>query len=312
MNLPALTADWPGRDSESLVWLASYPRSGNTFTRILLANYLASEGDAYDLNLLQDFIPSDTNENLWKSAGIPPIRPDDWEGVWKARPTVFAHYRKTKGRQALSCLKTHSANIITFGAGGFDFRENDRALYIVRHPLDVLISLADFNGRDIESTIDVMTCSGFAVRKDGSGRMEVRGSWGEHVASWISSAPCPLLLVRYEELAAETERTLRDILSFLGIPIVERRVQQALALSRFDKLREQEAEGSFIESHADTTSGRFFREGKSLQWLGKLGPEQASRLADACEKIMTPLGYTHPREVLFGGSKAVGDPCLHP
>lgn len=302
-----LTAQWTGRDAESLVWLASYPRSGNTFARILLANYLASDGDAYDLNKLQDFIPSDTNSELWKAAGIAPFEAGNWEGVWKARPAVFAYYRKMNGHQPLPCLKTHCANVTTFGVGGFDFRENDRAVYIVRHPLDVLVSLADFNGRDFNSTIALMTCSGLTLRTDGTDRMEVRGSWVEHVTSWIASPTCPLLLVRYEELSAETEKSLRDILSFLGIPIIEDRLQRAVSLSRFDKLRKQEAERSFIESPADTTSGRFFREGKTLQWLRKLHPEQVYRLADACEKVMTPLGYTRPRDVMFDGRNAVGD-----
>jgi hypothetical protein len=87
-------------------------------------------------------------------------------------------------------------------------------------------------------------------------------------------------------------------------------LKRAISASRFDKLREQETANSFIERPAYTSSGRFFREGKSLQWLRKLTPEQANRLADACEPMMTRFGYTHPRQVLFDGRNALGPVVL--
>jgi hypothetical protein len=152
----------------------------------------------------------------------------------------------------------------------------------------------------------MMSTSGLTLRagKVGSG-LEARGSWPEHVTSWIASPPCPLLLIRYNELTTATDATLRAILLFLKVPIVEEQVRHAVAASRFDKLREQEATSNFIERPEGTLSGSFFREGKSLQWLRKLSPAQAYKLADYCEKVMVPLGYTHPRDVLFDGRNAI-------
>lgn len=306
MNLPDLSADWPGRDEESLIWLASYPRSGNTFTRILLANYIAAEGEAYELNKLQDFIPADISTVLWpKSNGIEP-KPEDFEALWKARPAAIAKYRKTKAPETFPCLKTHCANVLAFGSSGFDFRPNDRAVYLVRHPLDVLLSYADFNATDIDFTLGLMTTSGFTVTQPVTGSIEIRGSWTENVSGWVAAPPCPVLLVRYEELSTNTEATLRSILAFLGIPIIEERLRHAVSASRFDKVRQQEATHGFHERPADALSGKFFREGKALQWLRHLTPQQTHRLADICEKEMAMLGYTHPRDVFFDGRNALG------
>ncbi|HMA52188.1 MAG TPA: sulfotransferase domain-containing protein [Magnetospirillaceae bacterium] len=310
MTETILSADWAGREAESLLWLASYPRSGNTFTRILLANYFAAEEEAYDINKLVDFIPADTNPSLWEGAGGGLSPRENLEAAWKARPSMIAQYRKLKGRQPLPGLKTHTVNMAAFGASGFDFRNGDRALYIVRHPLDVLISLADYNAKNIEAAIEMMTSDGYLLRADRAGELEVWGSWAEHVKSWTTNPPCPLLLVRYEELCTKTEEALRSILLFLKAPIIEERLKRAVAASRFDRLREQESANSFIELPAYTSSGRFFREGKSLQWLRKLAPEQAYRLADACEPMMTKLGYTHPRQVLSDGRNALGPVAL--
>jgi hypothetical protein len=68
-----------------------------------------------------------------------------------------------------------------------------------------------------------------------------------------------------------------------------------------------EAAKGFVETPETTRSGRFFREGKAFQWIRALAPEQAYRLADACEPIMSKLGYTHPRDVFFDGRNALKD-----
>jgi hypothetical protein len=168
-----------------------------------------------------------------------------------------------------------------------------------------VISLADFNAQEIGATIDMMTRRGFTLRTDKIGGLDARGSWAEHVTSWTASPPCPLLLVRYEELLSATEITLRAILQFLNAPIIDARINRAVAASRFEKLREQEVARRFVEHPIGTHSGRFFREGKALQWLRKMSPDMAYRMADACEETMVPLGYTHPRDVFFDGRNAL-------
>lgn len=298
-----LSVDWAKRDSESLLWLASYPRSGNTFTRILLANYFAAGRDEYDINKLLDFIPADTSELLW--ADFPPMTPCSTEDVWRARASVFDHYRRTGKASAFFGLKTHSANVRVSGISGFGFRPNDRVIYVVRHPLDVLLSNCDYNGRDLDQAIELMCTRGLSLNYPRYGALEVRGSWAEHVSSWLFTPPCPILLVRYEELCLQTEQTLESIISFLGAPIKPDRLKRAVEAARFDRLRQQESAHSFIERPETTASGTFFRKGTPLQWLKELTPQQAYRLADGCGEVMRRMGYTDPRSVFFDGRNAI-------
>ena len=304
MTLPALAADWPRRDAESLLWLASYPRSGNTFTRILLANYFLAGEEVYDINALSAFLPSDTHPALWKSFSPSASGPASPRETWQARPRAFQHYRQTRDPKVFPGLKTHSGTMEIFGVRGFDFRPNDRILYVVRHPLDVLLSFADFNGKDLDYSITEMCASGAYSLEGWFGALEARGSWKEHVTSWITAPPCPLLLVQYEALRTDPEKTLRSMLAFLGAPIIAERVTQAVEASRFEKLRQQEVSRSFIEASQTSISGTFFRKGQSLQWLNALRPEQAYRLADGCGEIMQRLGYAHPSDVYFDGRNA--------
>ncbi len=290
---------------ESLLWLASYPRSGNTFTRILLANYFRGSDDDYDINRLADFIPTDTCGAVWAGFSIP--SPATIESVWRIRPDLLTHYRKTGKASAYFGLKTHSANIKISGSPGFDFRPDDRVIYVVRHPLDVLLSFSDFMGRDRDSIIDLMCASGTAiVIEPDTTTLELRGSWAEHTASWLLRPPCPLFLVRYEELCLKPVATLRNMLAFLGAPIDPERVERAAAAASFDRVRDQEASRDFKERPEGTASGTFFRKGTILQWPAELTALQANRLADGCGEIMQRLGYTHPRDVLPDGSNAIG------
>jgi len=296
--------NWLDKYTESLVWIASYPRSGNTFMRLLLANYFNDDEKDFDINALYDFIPPDTSTVLWEefTQGCPVD--SDLARIWALRPQFIEFYRRRAKLGDFAGLKTHTANVTVNGMASFNFRSSDRIIYIVRHPLDILLSYSDYNGRDLESAMEIMCRSGVCVSQGSIGGLELRGSWPEHVSSWIDAPPCPLLLIRYEELLHSTAETLRAILAFLGAPIIERRLERAAEASRFDRLREQEAARSFQETPPSARSGRFFREGRSLQWLRELSPALAYRLADHCEQAMERVGYTHPRDVLYGGRNA--------
>lgn len=308
-SLP-LSANWLGQDPESLLWLASYPRSGNTFTRILLANYLLAGEEDYDINALTAFCPADTDAGLWQAYASRFSAPADLHQTWHARRRAFDHYRRTRSPASFPGLKTHTGNILAYGTDGFDARPNDRVIYIVRHPLDVAVSFADFNGKDMDAAIDELCTPSAYVRDERLGAFELRGSWAEHVENWLFAPPCELLLLRYETLCADTATCLRSILDFLGVPVIEERVIRAVEASRFDRLRDQESAKSFKEAPTGSTSGRFFRQGGSLQWRTALAPDQALRLADACGPLMLRLGYTHPRDVRADGGNALGPMTL--
>ncbi|GEM_PF-1252952 len=309
IDLP-LSANWAEKDLESILWLASYPRSGNTFTRVLLANYFLAGEDEFQINKLIDFIPADTSDLLW--ADFAPSAPRSVEDTWRTRAKVFDQYRRSGKTSAFFGLKTHSANAQVAGVSGFGFRPNDRAIYVVRHPLDVLLSYCDYNGRGLDQSIEVMCTPGLFVNDARPGALEVRGSWSEHVSSWLLTPPCPVLLIRYEELRLQPEESLKSILSFLGAPVVPDRLKYAVEAAQFDRLRRQEAANDFIERPEGTLSGAFFRKGTSLQWLRELTPERAYRLADKCGEAMRRLGYTDPREVFFDGRNAIGPVNLRP
>ena len=278
----------------SIAFIASYPRSGNTFTRILLCNYVAAGDGSFDLDRLEDAIPADTSEFLWQEIPDYSTQEVSAGNNRRFRRQVIADYRRIEIGTPLRGLKTHTANLPAFSAPAFDFEPDDRIIHIVRNPLDVVLSNADFNDHDIERSIDLMGNSGTCVSAGTLGSIEVRGSWRENVESWLQPAPCPTLLVRYEDLVADTQAWLRRMVDFIGLPVDEKRLRQAVERSQFSRLQRQEQESGFSEAPAKTASGRFFREGRSGQWHTGLTPNQIRRLRDQGGEVMQRLGYLIP------------------
>jgi hypothetical protein len=277
--------------SGALVFLASYPRSGNTFARILLAAYHGID----DLNQLEEAIPADTSEALWQ--GIPDYETQEISARnnWAFRRQVIAEYRRRPSPLPFRGLKTHTANLVAFGAPAFELRPEDRVVYLARHPMDVAISNADYNNHDLDSSIALMGRPGTCVAAGTLASVEARGSWPEHVAGWLGATSCPVLLARYEDLVADTAEMLRRIVAFIGLPVEEERIGRAVARADFSRLQRQEREEGFQEAPAHTRSGRFFREGRAGQWRAEMSPDQIARLAGICGETMVRLGYEDPR-----------------
>jgi hypothetical protein len=285
------------RHEDSIVYIASYPRSGNTFARILLAAYHGLD----DINRLEEIIPADTTESLWR--GVPDYAAQEISARnnWRFRRQVIEDYRRRTAALPFRGLKTHGANLTAFGAPAFDLQPHDRIVYLARHPLDVALSNADFNNQDLDTAIDLMCRPGTCVGGPTLGSIEARGSWPEHVAGWLGTGACPVLLVRYEDLCTGTAETLRKIVAFIGLPVEEDRIARAVEQSGFASLQQRERETGFTEAPAKTRSGRFFREGRSNQWQTEMSREQIRRLSDYCAGTIAALGYSDPREELGGG-----------
>ncbi|MEX2218058.1 MAG: sulfotransferase domain-containing protein [Phycisphaerales bacterium] len=191
-------------------WLASYPKSGNTWVRFLLYHYFyGAMGSTAEL---AERIPDSQHAHLVRPApgGAPPLV----KTHWALTPTMpFAD--RTAG-----------------------------AIYIVRRPKDVLLSLLDFyHMRDPQRPwTDEQFVRNF-IAQGGDPSLAARGfgSLVQNVTTWTAQRRFPLLLVRYEDLKADSARELRRMVEFLGRPVDEGRARQAAEASSFERMREAEA-----------------------------------------------------------------------
>ncbi|WP_445681336.1 sulfotransferase domain-containing protein [Radicibacter daui] len=275
-----------------LFWIASFPKSGNTWVRLVLAGLQAGGGDI-DINRLggiEDAISSsrrhfdillDIDSSLLTQAEIE-----------AARPHVYR--QQAQALHATAFRKTHEACIeVGDGTPLFPPDITEGAIYIVRDPRDVAISLAHHAGVAIDEAIGKMESPGYALSSSRD-RLDVQvrqlvSDWSSNVTSWLDRGPCTPLLIRYEEMLADPAESIRRLAAAAGQPAPEAVIDSVVRSTRFQELQQQELDNGFIER--PMKAERFFRAGTAGQWRRELTTDQISRIERRHGDVMERLGY---------------------
>lgn len=236
-------------------FLVSYPKSGNTWARLLIANLLSPDKPA-DFRTINQLVPDPASESKRHFARMP-------------RPRV---------------IKSHFV---------FDPRY-PRAIYIVRDPRDVVLSEYHYQ-RKTRRISDHYPLEDYVRRfLTGQTYLEV-GSWGEHVTGWLAARDGDprFLLVRYERLLCDTVGELAGIASFLRISATPQRLAQVVDLSSADRMRELEAKQADASSlmKGSRKDVSFVRSAKSGGWRADLPDSLVEKIEAAWGPTMRYLGY---------------------
>ncbi|MEQ8697843.1 MAG: sulfotransferase domain-containing protein [Bauldia litoralis] len=279
-----------------IIWIASYPRSGNTWMRAFinsLFKVMRDPGSAdFDINKFDEAAESEGAPALYpRFLGKPVFRATPAE-IAAARPWVQAALVESARR--LIYLKTHNARAMDHGAPLINMQVTAGAIYIVRNPLDVVISYAAFSNASIDDVIERMATRGWGIRRSndkGHERVRViQGSWSENVGTW-SDRPNPIILVvRYEDMIEKPERAFTRIARHLRLKPGREELRKAIAMSSFDQLRAREAADGFVE-RSERSADQFFRAGKAGQWRDVLDDAQVARMVKAHKPLMRRFGY---------------------
>ncbi|MFL6727778.1 MAG: sulfotransferase domain-containing protein, partial [Sphingomicrobium sp.] len=163
------------------------------------------------------------------------------------------------------------------------------AIYIVRNPLDVAISLSHHNKGTIDQAIQYMNMKTAQSVSNAVNVYELYDTWSEHVSSWTATPSPTLHVMRYEDMLANPHKSFAEVVRFLGIEAPRRRIEKAIRLSSFQVLKEQERRQGFRERPEGVPA--FFREGKSGQWKKILTKEQIAAIVSAHREQMARFGY---------------------
>jgi hypothetical protein len=299
------------------IWLASYPKSGNTWFRMLVANLSARDGEPVDINNLPERGgiasargPFDhltlIDSGLLTHDEIDCLRPRVYEEL--ARGEDDDEYDAKEAQPAVRFVKVHDAYTLT--PNGEPLLAGPRgaagAVVIVRDPRDVAPSLANHHRSSIDEAIAMLNDDdgGFCAQTN---RQHIQfrqklPSWSGYMSSWIAQTDIPVHLLRYEDLQADTPRTFRRALEFAGLPASDDDIRRAVGFAGFAELQSQEQEKGFAEMPR-RPGGRFFRRGEAGAWRDELGIEQVARIEAKHAPMMLRLGYalSHaPRLVCAG------------
>lgn len=242
-------------------FLVSYPKSGNTWARVLIANLL-SPGQPADFWAINRLVPEIEGATKRQLVSMP-------------RPRI---------------IKSHFA---------FDPRY-PRVIYIVRDPRDVVLSEYHYQ-RKMRQIEDGYPMEQYVSRFIAGKTCPEVGSWGQHVASWIvtRSRQPDFLLVPYESLLSHTTFELERIANFLRISATRERLEEVAELSSADRMRKLEAQQGHASSLMKR--GRkdvpFIRAAKSGGWKSDLPSHLAEKIEFAWGPLMRHLGYELPSPI---------------
>jgi hypothetical protein len=286
-------------DLRRIIWLASFPKSGNTWVRSLLANYFQPPGKALDINSLRHFTTGDGRQDFFDKANGRPFRGQTIEDWIKVRPKALRLIAASKPGHHF--VKTH-CQIAKIGPHELIMPEvTAAAIYLIRNPFDVALSYSRHLTVDIDTAIDRMTDS-TATQGSESRIMEVIGRWDDHIRTWTNAPGLPLHVMRYEDMLLDSEKAFRAMFNFLRIPLDKATLVSAMDLTSFKSLQIQEREKGFRERPPNMK--QFFARGVAGGWREDLTLEQVARIRSeflpALEKWY-PEMLDETRE--FAGSK---------
>jgi hypothetical protein len=270
-----------------IIWLASYPKSGNTWMRAFLHNLFRDPNEAYDINKITDLSISDSSIDWYRAQDK-----RDWT-EWS--PVDVARMRR--GAQLAMCrvkpddvfVKTHNASVVFLGYPMMHQDLTAGAIYIVRNPLDVCISLSHHYGTDLDTTIDILADPSIGSKTNDKIVYEVHKSWSIHVDSWTNPPRPGLAVLRYEDMLNNPIKTFGGLSQFLGLTPPRKRLERAIERASFKTLRRQEDEQGFKEK--SPFAQKFFRDGRAGQWRELLTPAQIDKVASAHKEQMQRFGY---------------------
>jgi len=277
---------------KTLAWLASYPKSGNTWIRILLSHYLAGRAADFDINCLS--IPNAADMTVFDRVGVfPPSELTLDEGDC-ARVSLY-RCLAAQG-PAPVWLKIHDAfRRIATGDWLCPPDVSLWAVYVVRHPADVAISLSYHFGMSLEEAVAFMARPTAVIGRNSRLQFgQVLHTWSDHVNSWRRQSDIPVLLVRYEDLLEDPIAGFQQVLRGLRLPVDPERVVDVVEAATFARLQRHEVTSGFSE-RAPWATAPFFRAGRAGQWRNQLSSTLIARLAADHRQAMDEVGYD------FGG-----------
>lgn len=274
-----------------IIWLASYPKSGNTWMRAFLHNLLRNPNAPVPPDRLEDFCLGESKPGWYQPySDKPTVEMTDAE-IMALRPRV--HRDMTRVFPDSVFAKTHNMLGEHEGVPLITMDCTVGAIYIVRNPLDVVSSLADHFGLGLDDAIAMMADPAAKTANDPTNVTEVLGSWSTHAGSWTQQQHPGLHVMRYEDMLKKPFATFKGVAKFLGLKPPRARIERAIKFSSFKTLKSLEEKHGFKERSVNAQ--RFFRSGKAGSWRDVLSPQQVERLVSDHREQMERFGYL-PKE----------------
>ena len=277
-----------------IIWLASYPKSGNTWIRIFLSTLLYSS-DKPIVNINNNHIKQFPTRSDFDNLTDNVMDMDEF-----AKNCILAQQRINLDNR-IKILKTHNAYWQNYEKNYF-FTDKENTLgviYIVRDPRNVITSVMDyFNKKSYRETLEFLIDNYKVVggTKFESGIPTILFSWANHYNSWKQFKK-NYLLIKYEDLLDKPQEEFLKISNYLNtignFKFNEKDILEIAENCKFENFRNQEKTKGFIDNSATNKNFKknFFRLGPKNNWKDLLDTDIKLKIEEQFKKEMLELGY---------------------
>lgn len=272
----------------SILWLASYPKSGNTWLRAFLANLFSNAKAPVDINALKNFAAGEYRRDYYEYIAQKPIAAMDDAEINRLRPRVHDYLARLRRSEPLA-VKTHAAVTTLDGVPTISPAATFGAICVIRNPLDLAASFAHHIGDTIPNAIEKMNRPDMKLTTGGDLVFQWLGTWSGHVKSWLDAPGMHRHVLRYEDLVRNPQKNFAGLVRWLRLPKNDERLERAIRHSRFDEMKRQEQAHGFEEK--SRKADHFFRKAELGAWRAELSETEAARLIDDHRAVMRELGY---------------------
>ena len=270
-----------------ILWLASYPKSGNTWLRAFLANYLLNARTPQNINTLSEFAYGDMRVDYYERVSGKSQTDLTWPEINRLRPRV--HRFLADAHPGTVMVKTHNVLSAIQDIPTITPEVTFGAIYVVRNPLDVAVSFSHHYGLTLDQGAKAICFKPLEIKAKDGHILQVVSDWSTNVRTWLRAPGLYLKVLKYEEMTKSPGKTFSSVLDFLKIPKEKERLKRAIRHSSFKVLAGQERKAGFIERPRN--ADRFFRKGAVGTWRQELAPEQVEMIVHCHKDMMSELGY---------------------
>lgn len=272
-------------EKKNIVWIASYPKSGNTWFRAVLNNLESESSEPTSINKM-DISGIASSRSMFDQLSGFSSSDLSLDEIELYRPLVYKQL--SEDSEETIFLKVHDAwSRNKAGNPLFPQELTKGVIYIIRHPLDVAVSLSHHNAEQVEESMRKMNDLSYGLCL-GKKRLfnqlpQKMLSWSDHVRSWVIDSGLRVHVLRYEDMIDNPHRAFARGLEFLGIQFTEEELNEAVKNSDFSTLKKQEQSEGFVEKPINASS--FFRKGHKSDWVNHVKKESAEAFLQENEEI---------------------------
>ena len=280
-----------------IIWIASYPKSGNTWLRSLISSYYFSEDGLFNQNslpLIQQF----PQKKYFKSFSYNPEIVTDTAKFWIPAQKMINRDKKIK------FFKTHNVLGAINDSKFTDKRNTIGCIYVIRDPRNVITSLQNHYEMTKEDSLNFMLNENkfiydYSIKNDYS-NFQFISSWEKNYQSWLYQKNFPFIMIKYEDLIKDTLQTFKKVIEFIELitkspkTYNEKRAKISIQSTTFEKMKKIEKKVGFIESILSKNESQkipFFHLGPKNNWKNIFDEIYQKKLNLTFEQNLNELNY---------------------